>query len=145
MWHHIKLRLLIAWSFYCILTSCKVKSLLDSKLTNEQMRLFATAVCCLLCDHGNHRNYSDENDRGANFTCIWVHWIIYLFTGSEQTDQWREKVKGQHPLESLIIQSGPINNVKELEKLANHFLYVKLQPTLFGYMMGVEMIDNINC
>lgn len=43
----------------------------------ERARLFAAAVrvyggstfsACSLCYHGNHRNYSDGNDTGADFT-----------------------------------------------------------------------------
>ncbi len=38
-------------------------------------------------DHGNHRNYSEGNDTGADFTAIWVLWKKHLFTSREQTEQ----------------------------------------------------------
>lgn len=66
--------------------------------------------------------------------------IINLFTSSEQTYQ---QILEQHLPQSLVIQSVP--NMLYLScHVAKLSLYFKLQATLFGYVMRLEQVDNIN-
>lgn len=68
----------------------------------QELANAAVSACHLglLCDHGNHRNYPEENNAGAEFTGIWVLWIIQTLTAAVKG---RQTAWQQHHLHSLII------------------------------------------